>query len=310
MINDIYLFTTNRCNLQCQHCLGNCSPIGNDFFPIDTLNALLNQAMIFGAKHVGLTGGEPYLHPEFSTIIKTIVEYGYTWGFVSNGQHTKTYLDLLGQYGSNLANIHISIDSTTTHLHDEIRGKEGVFQKALNAIRVYVREGYEVWINVTLNKKNQTEVGLFLDFAKKTGAVGVQFGATIPAHQNQHLVLSDKESLRLYQKISSYQNKKNVKIKIMTSLYAFGGIIFCPSLAIHTLTVNWKGEVTFCCDVQQNISVIGSLRNSSVSELIQSWLLYSTKLQINRTKLIEEGKMGEKFDTCAFCNNYFENQYF
>jgi hypothetical protein len=72
------------------------------------------------------------------------------------------------------------------------------------------------------------------------------------------------------------------------------------------LTFNPRGEMMFCCDIDHEGALVGSLRNHSLPELIRIWLEQSAKLQVHRAERISIGKMGELFDTCAFCNYYFE----
>jgi molybdenum cofactor biosynthesis enzyme MoaA len=45
---------------------------------------LLDEARLFGVRHVGLTGGEPRLHPQFERLIEIILEADYKLSFVSN----------------------------------------------------------------------------------------------------------------------------------------------------------------------------------------------------------------------------------
>jgi organic radical activating enzyme len=287
MLKNIYLFTTNRCDLHCQHCLQGFPETHSDF-PVELLDQLLSEGMLFGAKHVGLTGGEAHLHPEFPKIIETIVRYGYTWGFVSHGQRTEPYLPLMERYRANFKNVHLSIDSTIPELHDEIRLRRGAFEKVIASAKTYVEHGFPVWINASLNQKNKAEVK-----------------GTIPADWNRHLVLNDNESLALYQEIISLKETAKIKIDFTSALYTAGGIWFCGLLSLYGLSVNSRGEVTFCCDTQQNKSIIGSLREKPLSELIRERVEISSILQKQRISRIVEGNLEEGFDTCAFCNSFF-----
>ena len=303
MLQNIYLFTTNRCDLRCQHCLQIPEKYSN--FPVELLDKLLSEALPYGAKHVGLTGGEAHLHPEFSRIVETIVRYGYTWGFVSHGQQTEPYLSLMERYGENFASVHLSFDSTIPETHDEIRMRKGAFEKATTAAKIYIEHGFPVWVNTSLNQKNKKEARAFVELAENLGAIGIQFAGTIPTDWNQHLVLSDNESLALYQEIASLKESATIKMETTSALYTRGGVYFCGLLSLYGLSVNSNGEVTFCCDTKQDDAVVGSLRDHSLSELIQNWLGHSARIQAQRAERIRAGNMGEHFNTCAFCNSQF-----
>jgi organic radical activating enzyme len=45
---------------------------------------VLKEGHSCGIAHVGLTGGEPTIHPQFPEILKLVSQAGYTFSFVSN----------------------------------------------------------------------------------------------------------------------------------------------------------------------------------------------------------------------------------
>jgi MoaA/NifB/PqqE/SkfB family radical SAM enzyme len=206
---------------------------------------------------------------------------------------------------SKFKSVHLSIDSATPELHDEIRKRKGAFEKVVTAAKTYVQCGFPVWVNSSLNQKNKTEVKALVALAEELGAIGIQFAGTIPAAWNRHLVLSDKDSLALYQEITSLKENAKIKIETTSALYTKGGVYFCGLLSLYGLSVNANGEVTFCCDTQQENSAIGSLQEHSLSELIQKRLELSARIQKQRVEHIRTGNIGEHFDTCGFCNEYF-----
>lgn len=307
MLNQITLITTYRCDLHCQHCLQGF-PKKHEDFPVELFDKLLTEAMPFGAKHIGFTGGEAHLHPEFPKLIEKAVAYGYTWSVISHGCRTEPYLPLMEKFRDKFTGIGISIDSALPALHDELRGVKGTFEKATESIKQYAQKGFCVEIKSSLNQKNKGEVQALIDLAENLGAEGIRFAGTIPASWNQHLVLTDQESLQLYRQIMELRGKSKLKVKTTSALYTKGGINFCNILNLSDLTFNPRGEMMFCCDIDHEGAVVGSLRNHSFTELIRLWLEQSAKLQTQRTNQISAGEMWELFDTCAFCNRYFDSR--
>ena len=118
MLSSIALINTTRCDLKCQHCLRGF-PENRQDFPLDLLDKLLTEASVFGARQVGLTGGEAYLHPQFEQMVETIVRYGYTWHFTSNGQSTKVYLPLMKRTREQFTHLTVSIDGVNAETHDD-----------------------------------------------------------------------------------------------------------------------------------------------------------------------------------------------
>jgi MoaA/NifB/PqqE/SkfB family radical SAM enzyme len=304
MLRKLVLITTYRCDLHCQHCLQGF-PREHSDFPVELLPKLLNEAMPFGARHVTLTGGEAHLHPQFEKIVETIVNYGYTWNLISHGQRTEPYLPLMEKYRSQFTSVGLSMDGATPELHDELRGRKGAFESVTASARLYIERGFPVWVKTSLNQKNKAQVEDLAKLAVDLGAQGVIFGGTIPADWNQHLVLGDNELLELYQRVISLQKNSPVELKITSSLHTQGGVNFCGVLSLSELTISPRGNVDFCCDVHQPAGAIGSLRDTSFSGLIHNWLEESAKLQQKRAERIVLGAMGERFDTCAYCNFHF-----
>jgi MoaA/NifB/PqqE/SkfB family radical SAM enzyme len=308
MLNNLTIITTMRCNLKCAHCLRGF-PKERPDFPIDLLDKLLVEALPFGAKHIALTGGEPYLHPEFEKMVDKIVAYGYSWHFVSHGQRTEPYLPIMEKYKDKVSHVTLSIDGATPETHDEIRKHKGAFEKVIASAKKYAELGYKVRISTSLNQKNKTEVEALINLAQDINAICINVAGTIPTAWNKELVLNDDESLKLYQQISAVREKTKFDVRTLSSLHTRGGVNFCGNLNMHELTFNSRGELIFCCDTTENGAVTGSLREHSFSALIKQWLEQSNALQVQRAEDIATGNMGEKFDTCTFCNAYFNKQY-
>jgi len=146
-----------------------------------------------------------------------------------------------------------------------------------------------------------------IELAANLGAKGIMFAGTIPFAWNQHLLLSDEESFGLYQKINSLRLSAPVKLRTSSALHTQGGVNFCQVLNLSDITISPRGNVDFCCDVHQPKGAIGSLQDNSLSTLVQTWLEKSMSLQRKRTEQIASGRMGQGFDTCAFCDGYFSS---
>jgi len=307
MLNHIAIVTTLRCDLKCQHCLRGF-PKQRPDFPVELLDKLLIEALPFGARHVALTGGEPGLHPHFEQIVEKIVSYGCSWHFVSNGQRTKPYLPLMERYKDQFRNVSLSLDGATAATHDKIRGRKGAFERVIGSAKEYIQAGYRVKFAAVLNRQNKDEMEGLVNLAMDLGASSIGFGGTIPTPWNQNLVLSDEESLHLWEQAAALREKLCFEVQTASALYTRGGVNFCGILNLRELAFNSRGEMIFCGDTMQHGVVIGPLAEQPLSALIQHWIEHSAALQCQRAKQIAEGNMGEGFDTCAFCNRFIMYQ--
>lgn len=304
MLNNIAIITTLRCDLKCEHCLRGY-PKDRPDFPMGLLDKLLTEAIPFGARYVGLTGGEAHLHPQFEQMVEKIVAYGYSWHFVSHGQRTEPYLPLMEKYRDHFQHVAISIDGAVASTHDEIRQKKGAFDRAIGSVKQYVQAGYKVKISTVLNQRNKHEMEAMVNLARDLGVSSIGVGGVIPITWNKHLSLSDEESLHLWQEAKDLREKTGFDVKTMSCLHTRGGVNFCNVLNFHKLTFNSRGELIFCCDTIERETVIGSLAEQSFSSLAQEWISQSSALQRERATRIANGNLGQGFDTCAFCNDYF-----
>lgn len=303
MLHNLVLILTTRCDLKCAHCLRGF-PQQRPDFPLDLLESLLAQALPFGAKHVALTGGEPHLHPHFEQVVEKIVAYGYGWHFVSHGGRTEPYLPLLEKYRERVSHVALSLDGADAATHDTIRNRPGAFERVKAAAQIYRERGFRLRLAVTLNRRNRGQLTAIVERAQEWGAYGINLAGVIPVDWAQELVLSDEESLEVYHEALALRERSGFDIRVLSSLYTHGGVYFCGNLSLRELPFNARGELIFCCDTTGEGAKIGSLREKPLQALIQDWLQRSYALQAERVRRIATGQMGQKFDTCAFCNAF------
>src|ERR1700733_2629561 len=86
---------TDRCQLDCQHCLRDPGLTPKDL-PLSLIQKVLAEAhTLYGTAHVALTGGEPTLHPEFAAVVDAIVANDCGWHVVTNAKRFEHTLALL-----------------------------------------------------------------------------------------------------------------------------------------------------------------------------------------------------------------------
>jgi MoaA/NifB/PqqE/SkfB family radical SAM enzyme len=126
MLTTIGIFVTTRCDLRCAHCLrGHYEGQEHQDFSLDLLTRLLEEGRPFGARQFGFTGGELCLHPEFSQMVAMVVDAGYRWSFVSNGQRSEPYCSLMTRFRSAFKSANLSLDGADAKTHDGIRCSGG-----------------------------------------------------------------------------------------------------------------------------------------------------------------------------------------
>jgi len=113
---------------------------------------------------------------------------------------TKDYARQLKDNGLEL--LYVSIDSPIPHKHDEYRGLEGCFEKAVEAVKNALDVGLKCVISTYVTKENLSN-GEFVDVIKlgrKMGAIGIRYLLPTPAGrwlQNVDVRLTPKEEERV-----------------------------------------------------------------------------------------------------------------
>lgn len=153
---------TERCNLRCSHCYQESPPPAEP--PLSTLLVILARIEEFVAVlrrgshapvpvHLTLTGGEPFLHPDFGTLLDRIANQRSRWSFaiLSNGTLLDTATaDTLRPLKPAFVQISLEGGETT---HDRIRGP-GSFQLATRALRLLADRHIPAYVSFTAHRDN------------------------------------------------------------------------------------------------------------------------------------------------------------
>lgn len=123
---------TARCNARC----GFCAWKPEFYDPSEQLSTpaikqLYSDARALGFVGVSMWGGEPLLHPDFDEIAQHASDLGFITHMVTNGSLLDRKMDTVVRY---LDRICISVDHPSP-LHDEIRGRQGLFDRIVAATR-------------------------------------------------------------------------------------------------------------------------------------------------------------------------------
>ncbi|MCZ6764625.1 MAG: adenosyl-hopene transferase HpnH, partial [Alphaproteobacteria bacterium] len=149
-----------RCNLACPGC-------GKIDYPDDILNRRLSVHDCIdaveecGAPVVSIPGGEPLLHKEIGEIVAEIVKRRKYVYLCTNALLLEKKLHLFKP--SKYLTFSIHLDGLEGE-HDHAVDQEGVFQRAVSAIRVVKEKGFRVNVNATIfNNAKPDRVAGFMD---------------------------------------------------------------------------------------------------------------------------------------------------
>jgi hopanoid biosynthesis associated radical SAM protein HpnH len=159
-----------RCNLACSGC-------GKIDYPDDILNQrlslkeCLNSVDECNAPVVSIAGGEPLLHKEMPEIVQGIIARRKFVYLCTNALLMEKKLDQYKPSPFFIWSVHLDGDR---QMHDRSVCQEGVYDRAVAAIRLAKDRGFRVNINCTLFNDAQPErVAEFFDTVKAMGVDGI-----------------------------------------------------------------------------------------------------------------------------------------
>ncbi len=196
-----------RCNLACVGC-----------GKIDYPDPILNQRMSVkdcldavdecGAPMVAIPGGEPLIHREIGEIVKGIVARKKFVSLCTNALLLEKKLHLFEPSPYLFFSVHL--DGMKDH-HDKSVSQEGVFEKAVSAVKAAQAKGFTVNVNATIFDGHSAEdVAKFLDFAKSMNVgVSISPGYAYERAPDQEHFLNRRKTKDLFRKIFALGKGKN-----------------------------------------------------------------------------------------------------
>ncbi len=169
---------TLRCDLACRHCGSRAGRARPDELSTDEALDLVRQLAELGTKEVTLIGGEAYLRDDWVTIAKAVRERGMELTMVTGGR-AMTPARAREVREAGVQSISVSVDALEG-LHDQLRGVQGSWRAAMDAIRNLRAEGIPVSANTQIARPALTEVESLLELLIEAGIHSWQVSMTVP----------------------------------------------------------------------------------------------------------------------------------
>ena len=171
---------TRKCNLKCSHCYINAtaSELPNELNTEES-KRLIDQISEVSRPLLILSGGEPLLRKDVFELIRYGTEKGLRMGLGSNGGliDAKVAKELKE---AGIKTVSISLDSSRPEQHDEFRGVNGSWKKAVNAIKALRENNVLVQVNTTLTQQNYGEIEEILSLVEEIGVENFHLFFLVP----------------------------------------------------------------------------------------------------------------------------------
>ncbi|MBN8611259.1 MAG: radical SAM protein [Deltaproteobacteria bacterium] len=310
---------TDRCNLNCQHCIRDPAIVPKDL-PVAVFERVLDQAGAYAITQVAITGGEPFLHPEIGRILDAIASRGMTWHAVSNGTQIDRLEALLDEVPSRrhaLTRLVFSLDGAEEATHDRIRG-EGSFREVMKAILRCVAWKLQFDLQMVLNAHNSHELEAF---ALQAAQLGAGRANLVWLHATGTPL--DKDLFvprRAWRDLRDRANQMAAVLRMPVSLpMGFPDdrkFVSCGPWQSEQMHVDVSGQMSLCCQLSglpgsgARSDLLGDLGEISLAEGHSNMVSLVHDLQRRRIEQIRDNTL-EPWDEmpCNWCVKQFGKPY-
>ncbi|HWQ46812.1 MAG TPA: SynChlorMet cassette radical SAM/SPASM protein ScmF [Longilinea sp.] len=189
-LTQLYAYLTDGCNLACRHCW--LAPRfdrhgqHSTFLDPGLFAQAVEEALPLGLTGVKLTGGEPLMHPHLSEILSIIRTHNLRLTVETNGMLVTAELarQLVGFPDMFIS---VSIDGPDAKTHEAVRGVEGSYENACQAVRYLVETGIKPQIICSLLPENAGKLNDMVGLAENLGAGSLKFNIVQPTARGETL---------------------------------------------------------------------------------------------------------------------------
>ncbi|MFC2014086.1 radical SAM/SPASM domain-containing protein [Chloroflexota bacterium] len=177
---------TDKCNLSCRHCRG----MSHAEISTSRARKLIDEIAELKPDWVIIEGGEPLLRQDLFELLGMMRQRQLEVHLITNGMLLNP--DILSSLKNLGIRVMVSIDSAAPETYEAIRqGAE--FERVVESIRIYVREGLLEAINFTILKKNYAEIPGIFELAASIGVGKITFIGLKPCHNYAEELLTPEE---------------------------------------------------------------------------------------------------------------------
>ena len=207
-----------RCNLACAGC-------GKIDYPAPILNQRMTPQECWdaadecGAPVVAIPGGEPLIHKEIDQIVEGLVKRRKFVSLCTNALLLEKKLHLFKPSPFLFFSVHLD---GLKEQHDKAVCQDGVFEKAVKAIKVAQDKGFQVNVNATIfDDMSAEQLADYLDFASGMGvSISISPGFAYERAPDQEHFLNRKKTKEFFREVFQLGKERGAKWNLShSSLY-------------------------------------------------------------------------------------------
>jgi len=284
------------CNLKCPTCLyvlKNSDVFkGGVFIKVSDFELVVKK-YVSKIESVGLTGGEPLLHPELAELVEIIKSNSLKANISTNGILIKKKIDILKSFDS----INVSMDGYNYDTFKRFRGgTKEQFDEILDGLSLFQKNNIRFQISFLLTEENIDKIYEMLSFGYKVRPTNIGFHNINPHGSKDYTPLT-KQSKKVTRIFTDLTNKSDYPFDISLP------VVF-DTASKHFRIVKCVQPWYFCCfDDKGNIAPCCHLRHQEeFGNILKGYNFNSDKMKNFRKSMINN--QYSKID-CLYCQRRF-----
>lgn len=169
---------TLACDQHCVHCGSRAGKTRPGELDTEECLDVVRQLAEMGVGEVTLIGGEAYLRNDFILIINEIRKHGMSVT-MTTGALNLNEERIIAMKEAGVRIVAISVDGLRDN-HDTLRGVDGSFERAFEAMKLLRRHAIKFSVNSQINRLTMHDLPGLLEKIAKAGAIGWQLQITSP----------------------------------------------------------------------------------------------------------------------------------
>jgi MoaA/NifB/PqqE/SkfB family radical SAM enzyme/ubiquinone/menaquinone biosynthesis C-methylase UbiE len=173
-LKECWLHITNRCNMECRHCMFTSSPHAREELPMEDVIGIIRAAHGLGCRIFYFTGGEPFVSDALFPGLGEIFRFPDTHAVVlTNLSLVSKSKDRLRAFPTDRLHFQVSLDGLGV-THDAMRGPDAFrrLEKNLETLRTL---GFPATLSTAVTRKNVHEMEGLVDYAAGCGVSNLHF---------------------------------------------------------------------------------------------------------------------------------------
>lgn len=300
---------TTRCNVGCIYCYREAGKGEEKNMDID-INKLfpkLDKLASLGLTTVEITGGEPFLHKDFSEILYYCLQKFEICAVLTSGELINdTFLNRFEDYIRNRRLIFsITIDGSKPEIHDKFRAIEGSWKKAVQGTEKILNKGGIVMVIMNLLPENIDDVENTATLMDNMDVPIFSPNAIVPAGRALQLEWAKRGSEKIEDFLNHYQDiakRHKSMIKFSEEMLEILDRRKNCGAGYRYWILSPNGIIRPCVIMKENILSIGNLFEMEVEQILEKPLIKEFWL----TKSPRKDICGDcqQFDRCSSCIYY------